>query len=163
MTELRLTLLLGPRETIEAGERAMPDMDHCLGAAYTLEAWDPDEVDRLLMMGGGVFRQAIASRKHEEPPPPPAGTWSAIAAEIASRKHEEPPTPKRLPPEVEAAIEATPPTPALVAIGQEETLAVTGLLAKIARALAPEAWAAADASLLQAERVLAVFERWGQA
>lgn len=135
MTELRLTLLLGPRETVEAAELAMPELPHVLAAAFPLQGWDPDEVERVLMLAGGAFRQSIMERKYEEPPPPP----------------------RALPAEVERAMEDAVPAVPLVAI--EAGSPLHGLRFDVARALAPEAWAAIDDSLAAADRALAVVER----
>jgi hypothetical protein len=83
MTTLKLTMMLGPVERIEAAELAMPDMAGCLFAADALEGWDATEAEAPLL----------------------------------------------------------------------------SLRAEVARALAPEAWAAADASLRQADEVMAVIEK----
>jgi hypothetical protein len=188
LTELRLTLLLGPRETIEAAELAMPDLPHVLAAAFPLDGWDADEVERLLMLAGGSFREAIMARKHEEPPPPPkpvTGPSPQIEAWLRA---------PIVPPEVEQAwrtqetfavpasaamqglrigpgtIEPAPPLPTLVRDvwgdpTPAERLAIEAappplsFRVEIARTLAPEAWVEADASLKKADEVLAVVER----
>jgi len=159
MTELRLTLLLGPRETVEAAELAMPDLPHVLAAAFPLDAWDADEVERVLMLAGGAFRQAITERKHEEPPPPP----KRMPAEVteAERRHAAVDgltvIGPALPAEVELAMDVAVPAVPLVAL--EAASPLHGLRFDVARALAPEAWAEADASLRKADMVLAVVER----
>jgi hypothetical protein len=144
MTTLKLTMMLGPVERIEAAELAMPDMAGCLFAADALEGWDATEVERVLMAAGAVFRQAIQAREHEKPPPPPR-----IVVQ---------------PPEVASPMPALvrdtwgdPTPPERLAIEAEAPL--LSLRAEVARALAPEAWAAADASLRQADEVMAVIEK----
>jgi hypothetical protein len=96
------------------------------------------------MLAGDVFRQAIAARKHEEPPPPakpkPVEIEQGLLPTALVRDTWGDPTPpERL------AIETGAP--------------VLSFRVEIARSLAPEAWAEADASLKKADAVLAVVEK----
>jgi hypothetical protein len=147
MTTLKLTMMLGPRDTIEVCECGMPDMAGVLFAADVVEGWDATAVERVLMAAGPVFREAIMARKYEEPPPPPrvppppalpAGMATPMPALVRDTWGDPTPPERR-------AIEAEAP--------------LLSFRVEVARSLAPEAWAEADASLKKADAVLAVVER----
>lgn len=141
MTTLKLTMMLGPRDTIEVCECGMPEMPGVLFAADTIEGWDAAEVERVLLAAGPVFREAIMARKHEAPPPPPRPAPALVRDTWGD------------------------PTPAerLAICGPKDGLdgapPVLSFRVEVARTLAPEAWAEADASLKKADEVLVVLER----